>query len=171
MVGVKELCALLLAGGVGAGSVVAVDHAKAPVARAKPKSKPKVAHGARPAMASARPALGDCPSLAAPLGAGLVELSPVAEPASPPVTALLDQGGGPGGRTSDDGGLQLPPVIGGGGAAPPAFPGGPNPPGTAPGVPQPAAWAMMLTGFGLVGMALRRPAQRGRPGDSETGRS
>jgi hypothetical protein len=28
--------------------------------------------------------------------------------------------------------------------------------GTTPGVPEPATWAMMITGFGLVGLAMRR---------------
>ena len=51
-------------------------------------------------------------------------------------------------------GTPIPPGPGGGGGG-----GGEDedPPGGLTAVPEPGAWAMMLTGFGLVGAMLRRP--------------
>ncbi len=152
MVGAKELCALLLAGSMGAGSVVAVQQAKPAVHRAKAKPQK-----ARPAPASVRkaaaPALIDCPVLAAPVGSGLAELVPLPENE---VTRLTGLAGAPDPQLAG-GGLDLPPVIGGT-SGPSILPGSPPAIGGPAGVPQPAAWAMLVSGFGLVGMAMRRRA-------------
>ena len=149
MIGVKELCALLAAGGMGASGVVAVQHVKpAGVHRSKPKPAPRVVQAApRPAAR-----LTDCPITASSLGGGmLADLAPIAPFEQTPMASLESPsmigvaGGG--------GGFALPPFGGGGGS------GGsevPNPGGFTPGVPEPAAWAMMVSGFGLVGVAMRR---------------
>lgn len=170
MVGLKEICAMLVAGSMGAGSVVAVQQAKPP--QAKVKAKPAKAKPARPAPRPVRhaPPL-DCPTVSS-LGGGLAELVPIAPMVSAPTASLslsgqlAGVGGGGGG-----GGMLLPPLVGGGGgsssAAFPGLPAGPDlaaPDFAVPGVPQPATWAMMVSGFGLIGLALRR--RPGRAADS-----
>jgi hypothetical protein len=42
------------------------------------------------------------------------------------------------------------------GPVPPSWPAPPGAPPAAPAVPEPAGWAMLLAGFGLVGLSLRR---------------
>jgi hypothetical protein len=150
MVGLKEICALLVAGSMGAGSVVAVQQAKAPQARVKAKpAKPKVFRPA-PRPVSQAPSI-DCPTVSS-LGGGLAELGPIVPMEASPTTSLLPQNQLAGGG----GGMSLPPG-GGGGASPSSFPGAPPVLESAvSGVPQPATWAMMVSGFGLIGLALRR---------------
>jgi len=152
MVGLKEICALLIAGSMGAGSVVAVQQAKAP--QAKVKAKPAKAKPYRPAPrpVSQAPAI-DCPTVSS-LGGGLAELGPMVPMEASPTASLLAQGQLAGGG----GGVSLPSIIGGGGGSRPgAFPAEPPVLETAvSGVPQPASWAMMVSGFGLIGLALRR---------------
>lgn len=144
MVGLKEFCVLLLAGGVGAGSVVTVQKvAKPQVAAARPKPRPKPARAAAPP----RPALPDCPATIAPLGVGslpeFAQSFPQGLPSPLPVPPEA------GLRPGIGGGLVLP--GGGGGSGGVLLP----PPPVGPAVPEPAAWAMMISGFGLVGLALR----------------
>ena len=55
----------------------------------------------------------------------------------------------------DDGGLRLPSVLGGGGGGGSGPSISPAPP--IPGVPQPDTWVLMVSGFGFIGLALRRP--------------
>jgi hypothetical protein len=152
MAGLKEICAMILAGGVGAGSVVAVQEAK---------PKPRVERKA-PAVkkASARPAprsrIDDCPTLVAPLGGALVPS--LADAPLPP--QLQPFGVAP---TDSFAGLLPPGSSGGGGSGGIVAPLEPPPP---PGgiIPEPAAWAMMVSGFGLVGVALRiRPRSAEQP--------
>lgn len=158
MVGVKEICALLLAGSMGAGSVVAVQQAKSPLAkqRAAKPARHKVSAPARPAPSP----LNDCPSFAATLGGSPGPLAPLAVMETAELgllTPMTDLGVPPQGG----GGFILPPGGGGGGGT--AFPPAPPVPVPTGGVPQPAAWAMMVSGFGLVGLSLRRspaPASR-----------
>ncbi|MCS6987514.1 MAG: PEPxxWA-CTERM sorting domain-containing protein [Sphingomonadaceae bacterium] len=161
MATLKEICALLLAGGVGAGSVVAVQEA-----RPKPKVErktPTARTAAAPRPVPPRTRIDDCPTLVAPLGGALVpplaDFMPPAQvmTARPPVAlgGLLPPGAvvpslTPGGSGGGGGG-------GGGGDG-----GGPPPP-PAP-IPEPAAWAMMVSGFGLMGVALRlRPRTTPQP--------
>jgi hypothetical protein len=59
------------------------------------------------------------------------------------------------------GGLFIPPLVipgggGGGGITTLVTPPGAAPPPAVPGVPEPATWAMMIIGFGMVGGLLRR---------------
>jgi hypothetical protein len=153
MVGVKEICALLLAGSMGAGSVVAVNQVKAPQTKSRAKAaKPKFV---RPASQTAmRPAAVDCPTIAAPVATGIMALAPVPEGETTRLTGLVAPADLAG--VQPGGGLSLPPLLGGGSTAP-AVPGAPPAVGAeVAGVPQPAAWAMMVSGFGLVGLALRR---------------
>ncbi len=72
----------------------------------------------------------------------------IVTPPDPPTGVPPGGGGAPGGGPGGGGGA-------GGGS------GGGTPP--APGVPEPAAWAMMIAGFGLIGAALRR-RRRQMPG-------
>ncbi len=152
MAGLKEICALILAGGVGAGSVVAVQEAR-PKPRMERKAPAVKKAAARPAP---RSRIDDCPTLVAPLGGALVpsladapppQLQPFGVGPTDPSAGLFPPGAGGGGG-------------GGGGIVNPLEP--PPPPGGI--VPEPAAWAMMVSGFGLVGVALRiRPRSVERP--------
>jgi hypothetical protein len=160
VVGLKEICVLLLAGGVGAGSVVTVQAAqKAKPVAARPKPRPVAARPAPP-----RPALEDCPALVAPLGSGL--LPDVAS--SLPLGQAVEPGGSVAVLSPGLGdGLVVPPGGGSGGIILP-------PPPVGPSVPEPAAWAMMLSGFGLVGVALRmgrRPLSASAPALTQPARA
>lgn len=151
MAGLKEICAMILAGGVGAGSVVAVQEAK-PRPRVERKAPAVKKASARPAP---RPRIEDCPTLVAPLGGALV---PGLADAQPPPQLQPFPGTSPDSFT----GL-LPPAGGGGGSGGIVTPLVPPPP-SAGLVPEPAAWAMMVSGFGLVGVALRiRPRSAADP--------
>lgn len=152
MVGAKEICALLLAGGLGAGSVVTVQQVKSPVTKSR-AAKP-VKHKVSTPARSAPSALSDCPAYATMLGGAPGPLAPLA--------VLEPNDVGLATPVSSDGGIPmlvspvvLPPAGGGGGSGN-FFPPAPPIPVTPGAVPQPAAWAMMVTGFGLVGLSLRR---------------
>jgi hypothetical protein len=146
MVGMKEFCALLLAGGMGASSVVAVQKAKPAVAKTrgapiKPKVQKAVQQGTQTAQVT------ECQSVA-PAGAGIESLAPVQTAESIFGQPL------PGGNSGGTG-------VGGG------FPGGgfgpadrPGPIPVVPGVPQPDSWVMLVAGFGFLGLALRRRPPR-----------
>lgn len=152
MVGIKEFCALLLAGGIGAGSVVTVQQAVPAAKKASaPKSTKPTAHRPAARHAAARPsALNDCPSQLGVLGQdmALPPLTPIDVAPGLPLgeTAMGASAGGPG-----VGGL---PGFTGSDVSP--GPGG----GVIPGVPESDTWAMLIAGFGLIGLALRRT---GRP--------
>ena len=150
MVGVKEICALLLAGGVGAGSVVTVQQAKPAISKPKKASAPQAHKTASRNIT--RTEVRDCPAMAAPLGGGIANLAPL-----PTFETMVPGTAAPGTETAfvpGGGGIEFPGSIGGGGGGG----SGPSilPPGPPPGVPQPASWAMMVTGFGLVGLAMRK---------------
>jgi hypothetical protein len=145
VVGLKEVCALILAGGVGAGSVVAVQQAKPPERSAK-KAKPKPRPAAQSQPAS-RAKLEDCPTPVA--GGALVPEFPVLLPQGAGSPAGWGGLGGSGGIGPVSPGLQI-------GTGPTGrLPAPPDPVPGAP-VPEPAAWLMMVSGFGLIGLALRR---------------
>ncbi len=152
MIGMKEICALLLAGGMGAGSVVTVQKIRPAVS--KPRAKPAVPKAHKTASRNVTNAqILDCPTPALAMGGALPELAAIPTFGTT-LPGTSEVAGWPGG-----GGVLIPPVIGGGGgggggggSSGPDI--GPNPE-PVPGVPQPASWAMMLTGFGLVGLALR----------------
>lgn len=153
MVGLKEICALVLAGSMGAGSVVTVQQVKAP--QAKVKAKPK-AHRPAPRPVS-QPAAIDCPTVSS-LGGGMAELGPMVPMDAAPMAGLSTTGLPAGGGT-------LPSIVGGGGGSgPSAFPGVPvEPEFPVSGVPEPVSWTMMVSGFGLIGFAMRRrPARSAR---------
>ena len=141
MIGLKEICALLVAGGMGAGSVVAVQQAKP-----KPRVERKAPVRKAAATPAPRPSIPDCPTIATPPGGLLVPEFASPLPSAPQVLGLLPPA--PGGFGGGGGGGWLPPGGGGGGG------GGVTPPAP-PAIPEPAAWAMMISGFGLVGAALR----------------
>jgi hypothetical protein len=141
VIGLKDICALLAAGSMGAGSVVAVQKATSHKASANVE-KPTVSHTrkAQPVrkaykLPSPGPAILDCPTpvIGSPWG---IEHQPTG--LTPPMSdALLPL---------------LPPAIeqpGGGGIVllPPSY---------SPAVPEPGAWAMMIAGFGLIGCSMRR---------------
>lgn len=149
MIGMKEICGLLLAGSMGAGSVVAVQKVKPVLSRPKPKPVAPKAHKTASRNITHQQIL-DCPVTVVALSPLAPELGAIPPLNTPPDTSHV--AGWPGG-----GGIFIPPPIGGGGGG-----GGgiskpdvnPNPP--APPIPEPASWAMMVTGFGLVGLALRK---------------
>lgn len=157
MVGLKEICALVLAGSMGAGSVVTVQQVKAPQARLKAKPKP---HRPAPRPVSQAP-VQDCPTVSS-LGGGLGSLGPMAAMGAPPATGLQTIGPMP-----DAGGAHAS-LVGGGSSDPAALPGIPvEPEFPVSGVPEPVSWTMMLSGFGLIGLAMRRrPVRRAEAGPS-----
>ena len=154
MIGTKELCALLLGGAVGGTGVAVVKDSPRPsVAKAKQLGAGSLSglNGARsgqprqPPAAPHRPAILDCPtpgpvpfgalpSLAGPL-AELPAIGSDAQAFVPP-SAWAPPAAGPGG-----GGGGLPPVP---------------PPPSPPAVPEPGQWAMLIAGWGFVGLSFRR---------------
>lgn len=144
MVGMKEFCALLLAGGMGATSVVAVQKAKPAIAktRAAP-AKPKVQKAVQQSAQSST--ITECPSVA-PLGPGIDSLAPLQTAESifrQPVLGHEGRGGGGSGFPGGGGGGFRPDIR-------------PDPLPIAPTVPQPDTWVMLVAGFGFLGLALRR---------------
>ncbi len=147
MIAVKEICALLIAGGLGAGGTLAVQQVKKPAAVRK-ASKPAQYSPVRHAPASAAPrAMNDCPAQVAGL-AEPMQLAPI-----PPMDVApgLDISRTPLSMATGHGpGTSLPGDIGTGGQ------NGGVTPIIIPGVPEPYSWAMLVTGFGLIGLAMRR---------------
>ncbi len=144
MIGTKELCAILLAGSMGAGSVVAVQKVK-PIS-AKAKTRPRVE---RAVAGPSRSRVGrvETPQPPAPR---ILDC-----PAGSPVAAEPNQFVLPNSPTQEFGGnipgvSPVPPVVWGGGG------GHRPPPPSFPAVPEPGAWVMMIAGFGFVGLACRR---------------
>jgi hypothetical protein len=122
------------------------------------RALPKARAAAKPAFPS-KPDMAEIAHLLAPPEPALVNAAPLAPLAFGPKPSLGDivvppgGGGGPGGPT--------PPGGGGGGVIIPNPPGeNPPPPPPPPPVPEPATWAMMLLGFGLVGWRLRGGKRR-----------
>lgn len=143
MIGTREICALLLGTSLGIGSTVAVQQAKPKpsVARHLKQEPVSLARAERPAKKSTvRSHVGarilDCPAHGLPFSA-----EPIPFTLLPPLTQA--DSGAPGFSP-------LLPGVGGGGIAPSL------PPTPSPGVPEPAGWALMLGGFGLIGLACRR---------------
>lgn len=156
MIGMKQFCALILAGGMGAGSVVTVQHTKPSISKARAApAKPKVQKAVQRNVQTAQ--LTECPTIA-PLGPGIGDLAPL-QTAQPAFGVPLAGGGGgfAGGGGGSGGGLG-----GGGGGFGPEVQPGPIP--IMPGVPQPDTWVMLVAGFGFMGLALRR-----RPGGAVAG--
>lgn len=150
MIGTKEICALLLAGGMGAGSVVAVQHAKPSVSKSRPASKPKVQKATQSRVQTAQ--ITECPTVGP---VGTAELSPIIDMPTEALTGFSPSGssgfgGGGGGGFPGGGG-------GGGGSGGGGLPD-PTPP--VPGVPQPDTWVMLVAGFGFMGLAIRRRTPR-----------
>lgn len=154
MIGLRDFCHYLLAASLGGGGVVAVQQAAAPKPATVEKSV-TVRSAKRPtvkkSLTVARPApvaIADCPVPALPalpapdIGPFFDALPPMAGRAQP-----FPMPGAP----------YLPGPWGGGGAPPP-FAAPPD----IPAVPEPAGWVMLLAGFGLVGMGLRRSDRRRR---------
>lgn len=148
MIGMKQFCALILAGGMGAGSVVTVQHTRPSISKARAApAKPKVQKSVQRNVQTAQ--LTDCPTIA-PLGPGIGDLAPLQQ-----VQPLLGQPiagvSGPAGISGPAGG------FGGGGFGREVQPA-PIP--VVPGVPQPDSWVMLVAGFGFMGLALRRRKSR-----------
>lgn len=143
MPGLRELCSLFVAGSLGAGSVVAVQKVRAP--RPVHRSAPRPAAVA-PRPLPPAPPLPECaPAAAAPDIAALGAAAPFAAGGGL-LGADLFSGSGPlagGGGGGGSGGI-------GGGV------GDTTQPRPLPAVPEPAGWAMMVSGFGLIGVALRK---------------
>jgi hypothetical protein len=142
VIGLKDICALLAAGSMGAGSVVAVQQTKKPVSAKQETAKPKKDRGgslaSRPRVVRPEPAVRpgpsilDCPVIGSPWG---IEHQPTG--LTPPMSDAL---------------LHLLPAVeqpGGGGFVllPPSY---------SPAVPEPGAWAMFIAGLSLVGASLRK---------------
>jgi hypothetical protein len=148
MVGMKEFCALLLAGGMGAGSVVAVQQVKPSISKRAP-AKPKVQKTVQRAAQTTQ--ISECPTVA-PIGPGMGDFVPLQTADSIFSQPLPGQGGGFGSGGS-----------GGGGFGPSVRP---DPVPVVPAIPQPDTWVMLVAGFGFLGLALRR---RKRPEAGQAG--
>lgn len=128
----REFCVALLAGTVGVGGGVVVEKAttKPVVARKAPARTPQVR---APQAAPSSSLLRDCPLPSAVIG---------------------DLGGGVSALSDIPGWSGLPPIAGqqwdGG------WIGAPFQPPEIPAIPEPEGWAMLVSGFGLIGMACRR---------------
>jgi hypothetical protein len=128
-------------------------------AAVSPAPAPKIASVAAPA---AKPAIVTY----------AVPETPMAMPAAvvPAVASALPLAAAP---AAAGGGLFIPPLVipgGGGGIATLVTPPGTSvPPTPVPGVPEPATWAMMIIGFGLLGGLLRR--RRRTAGETGTARA
>ncbi len=139
MLTTKTICTLLLGAGLGAGGVTVThkvtDAPKRVSAKVQGKrvAKTAPASGAHRAV-PASPSILDCPAPAPSLGPGVWASVPAL--ADPP-------------RLSAEGPPSWP---GGGGGILPPSPPTPSPPA----VPEPGAWAMLVAGFGLVAVSLRR---------------
>ena len=149
MIGLKDICALLAAGSMGAGSVVAVQQVKPKPVVTKAKPAPAKARVAKARPASPRPApstgttILDCPT------PGLTGSPWSAEPTSaledaPTWERFIRTGGDGPGWAEPVGVILLPP---------PSIPEVPTDPGA---IPEPGAWAMVIAGFGVVGAMFRR---------------
>ena len=79
-----------------------------------------------------------------------------------PLSPVGPVGPGGGGTTPPPGGGGTPTPPGGGGTTPPPpGGGGGTPPVTVAAAPEPGSWALMITGVGLAGLALRRRRAQG----------
>lgn len=129
------ICAIIFGAGVGTGVATKQVKQASAMATAKPKGQGVVktapASGASRAAPPAR--ILDCPVIGSPWAAVDTPSVPLLPPMSGTVPAPLVPGGG--GSSS-----LLPP---------PSFP-------HAVPVVEPTRWAMMIAGFGLVGLAMRR---------------
>lgn len=149
MIGMKEFCALILAGGMGAGSVVTVQQVKPSVSKSRAApAKPKVQKAVQRNVQTAL--LTECPTIA-PLGPGIGDLAPIQSAQSAFGQPLVGSGGGFGGGAGGPGGGGG--GFGGGGFGPDLRP---DPMPIVPGIPQPDTWVMLVAGFGFMGLALRR---------------
>ncbi len=160
MLGMKEICALLLAGGMGAGSVVGVQQAKPMVQKAVAKKAPAPKVHKSVSSNLARAEINDCPTIAGTMGSGIAGLAPLpsfeslapgSSGADPRIAYGPAGGGGYGGYLVPGGG-------GGGGGG--GGNSGPSILPPTPTVPEPASWAMMVGGLGMIGLALRRNGAR-----------
>ncbi|QMW22628.1 hypothetical protein [Sandaracinobacteroides saxicola] len=185
----KQMCALLAAGGLGAGTTVAVQKVAAKPRPAVVKAaKPAPTPGAQAARAKVSlaqqqvrfeevvPERGEegCSSQEATV-ARLSALQPMLEPGGARVAGVpLPL---PGVVPGSNGMPAAPAFIGDGGGVPGSAGGGEAPPVEGPGeskgrpieqanvpqvapVPESQAWAMMIVGFGLVGWMIRRARRR-----------
>ena len=129
----KAFCALLFGAGVGTGYVAPVvkKHVSAPKLKGERVAKASRPRVVRPEPAPPAPIL-DCPVS----GFSISDSAPYA-----PFGALgtVELGSGAGAV-----GPFVPPADG---SAAPNFP---------PSVPEPAAWVFLVSGFGLVGLSLRK---------------
>lgn len=169
MLGMKEICALLLAGGVGAGSVVGVQQAKPAVQKAVAKKAPAPKVHKTASSNLARAEINDCPTIAGSMGSGIAGLAPL-----PSFESLAPGNGTPSNPQIAYGGVPFgyfgPLGGGGGGSGGSGDPDGESGPSVlppTPAVPEPASWAMMVGGLGLVGLALRKSSARSEPASSD----
>lgn len=138
MIGTKELCALLLGTSLGVGGTVAVKHKQHSPRKevSKAKQPGKRASNSSPVVRqpAPRPAatLLDCPLPAPSLGGQGFTF-----PAPPSPFGAVGWG------SPQPGPVWISPNNHTG----PTFP---------PAIPEPDAWAMLVAGFGLVGLACRR---------------
>lgn len=137
MIGMKDFCVALLGIGLGVGGTQVAE-------RSKPQKRQQAS-----APAQAQPG-GVLPSVtrhARPGGGDLVIFwAPGAAPFCPPSVATIPQVSAPGGWGSAPSAPGAGVWAGGGGVTRPS-PGG---------VPEIDTWAMLVAGFGLVGLSMRR---------------
>lgn len=151
MTSLADICAMLGAGAlVGSGATVATQQITKPRrAIHKPARKPTpTARRVAPKPAPQSPAILDCPTPS--LGGDFDSLSGIGADGWPPSTLS--------GSGFAAGLLASPPAMHGGGRG--RYLSAPQPPDITPdgtaAVPEPDHWIMMITGFGIIGLAARR---------------
>lgn len=159
--GIKTVAAMLADRSPGerpAGALASLKHKRQPALheRALPKVRKPESPLARILTTPPAPPVEVLPTTplyamvtAPPVPQALIRGGPVGGGVIPPVSNVTPPGGG--------GGIVLPPQT----PETPTVPGTPGTPETpstpnVPPVPEPATWAMMLLGFGLIGWAIRR---------------
>jgi hypothetical protein len=159
--GIKTVAAMMAERSPGEraqGALASLKHKRAPAIHER--ALPKVRRPAAPPISPLAAIVAGPPvPPAIPPAAPIYSLMTGPPTAIPPIGAIPVSGGGgppiigsPGGGGGGGGGVIVPPVT--------TTPGTPTPPTQTSAVPEPGTWALMLLGFGFVGLAVRRDRRR-----------
>jgi len=160
--GIKTVAAMMAERSPGEraqGALASLKHKRAPAIHER--ALPKVRRPAAPPISPLAAIVAGPPvPPAIPPAAPIYSLMTGPPTAIPPIGAIPVSGGGAppiigspgGGGGGGGGGVIVPPVT--------TTPGTPTPPTQTSAVPEPGTWALMLLGFGFVGLTVRRDRRR-----------